>query len=83
MAKIIRRVVIFLVIVLGFGYYQWNMYEQKTQMREDALLYFGEEDYTKSIQYFEEALGKRALFSDEMNKDMNCYLAESYYRLGE
>lgn len=83
MAKIIRRVIIFLAIVLGFGYYQWNMYEQKTQMREDALLYFGEEDYTKSIQYFEEALGKRALFSDEMNKDMNCYLAESYYCLGE
>lgn len=84
MGKIIRRIMlVLLLIAAGAGYYQWQAYGQKAELRKDGLLYFEEEDYTKSIQYLRQGLKKTALFSGEMDRDMTCYLAESYYQMEE
>ncbi|MDO5146281.1 MAG: tetratricopeptide repeat protein [Eubacteriales bacterium] len=71
------------ILLLGIGFRQYNNYEKKREIREDALLYFKEEDYAKTIQYLEEALALRSLFAAGLNHDMTCYLAESHYQLKE
>lgn len=82
MGKIIQRTLIVLLLVaLAAGYFQWNAYGQKTELREEALLYFKEEDYSKTIQYLQQALNKKSIFSNKLNRDMECYMAESYYQL--
>ena len=48
-----------------------------------ALLYFKEEDYSKTISYLEEALKRQSVFAREIDLDMTCYLAESHYQLKE
>ena len=48
-----------------------------------ALLYFKEEDYSKTISYLEEALKRKSVFAREIDLDMTCYLAESHYQLKE
>ena len=83
MGKIIRRtLIVFLLVALAAGYFQWNAYGQKTELREEALLYFKEEDYSKTIKYLQQALDKKSLFSEKIDHDMKCYMAESYYQLG-
>ena len=83
MGKIIRRtLIVFLMVALAAGYFQWNAYGQKTELREEALLYFKEEDYSKTIKYLQQALDKKSLFSEKIDHDMKCYMAESYYQLG-
>ena len=50
MRKIIIRVAIAAVILLaGIGVFQWHNYQQKVEYRKEALLYFKEEDYSKTI----------------------------------
>lgn len=71
------------VIVLGAGFWQWNAYRNITQLRDDALLYFEEEDYSKTIQYLQGALDEHSVLAAGLTHDMTCYLAESYYQLGE
>lgn len=84
MSKIIRRtIVVLLLVVLAVGYFQWDAYGQKIELREEALLYFQEEDYSKTIKYLQQALNKKSLFSDKLDHDMKCYMAESYYQLGQ
>ena len=84
MGKIIRRtVIVFLLVALAAGCFQWNAYGQKTELREEALLYFKEEDYSKTIKYLQQALDKKSLFSEKIDHDMKCYMAESYYQLGQ
>ena len=84
MGKIIRRtLIVFLLVALAAGYFQWNAYGQKTELREEALLYFKEEDYSKTIKYLQQALDKKSLFSEKIDHDMKCYMAESYYQLGQ
>lgn len=70
------------VILLG-GIWQWRAFTEKQELRDDALLYFKEQDYAKTIQYLESALNRHALFSGSLNHDMTCYLAESYYQLND
>ena len=84
MDKTIRKIIaaaVLLLIVLAV--YQWHLYTKKAELRSDALLYFKEEDYKKSIEYLEDALKKDSLFGGKLDRDMNSYLAESYYRLGD
>lgn len=69
------------VIVVIAIVWQWREYRQKVELRDDALLYFQEEDYSKSIQYLEDALKLHSVFAGRLNHDMTCYLAESYYQL--
>ena len=84
MFKVIRNILICLILGLGvfFGL-QWKNYQAKAQYRQDALLYFHEEDYQKAISYLEEGLDKMSFFGQDMDQDMSCYLGESYYQLGE
>ena len=71
------------VILLGVGIWQWNAYRHITQLRDDALLYFREEDYSKTIEYLQDALDEHSVLAAGLTHDMTCYLAESYYQLGE
>lgn len=82
MDKIIRRMIIgILFVAFVLGCFQWNAYEQKRELREEALLYFQEEDYSKTIKYLKQALKKNSVFADKLDYDMRCYMAESYYQL--
>ena len=82
MRKIIIRVAIAAVILLaGIGVFQWHNYQQKLGYRKEALLYFKEEDYSKTISYLEKALKLHSAFAGKLDLDMTCYLAESHYQL--
>lgn len=82
MRKIIVRVAIVVVILLaGTGIFQWHNYQQKLEYRKEALLYFKEEDYSKTISYLEKALKLHSAFAGKLDLDMTCYLAESHYQL--
>ena len=82
MRKIIIRVVIAAVILLaGIGVFQWHNYQQKVEYRKEALLYFKEEDYSKTISYLGQALKLQSVFAGKLDLDMTCYLAESHYQL--
>lgn len=82
MSNIIRRtILVVLLVLLAVGYFQWNAFQQKTELREEALLYFKEEDYSKTIQYLGQALDKKSVFGNKIDQDMRCYMAESYYQL--
>ena len=84
MRKIIRIVIIVLLAVLiVMGGFQWKNYHKKSQFRENALLYFKEQDYEKAVSYLEKGLKQISVFGDDMDEDMSCYLAESYYQLGD
>ena len=73
MRKIIIRVAIIVVILLaGTGVFQWHNYQKKIEYRKEALLYFKEEDYSKTISYLEEALKRHSIFAGELDLDMTC-----------
>lgn len=82
MGRFLRILAVLLVICLaGLGFLQWRTYQKKKELRSDALLYFKEEDYTKSIEYLEKALGLKTIFGAKLDQDIKCYLAESCYRM--
>lgn len=84
MVKIIQRVFLVLVIVLGIAVgFQWKNYQEKIEFRDDALLYFEEKDYQKTISYLEEGLKNITIFGKDIDEDMTCYLAESHFQLGQ
>lgn len=83
MKWIIRTVIVLAALTCGIGVYHWRQLSVKQSLRDEALLYFHEEDYTKSIRYLKKALKKHTLFSGDLDDDMRCYLAESYFRLEE
>ena len=84
MGQFIRIIVIIILAVLiVLGGFQWRNYHKKSQCRENALLYFKEKDYEKAVSYLEEGLKQISVFGDDMDEDMSCYLAESYYQLGD
>ena len=84
MSRIIRIALLLLIIIgAASGVYLKHSREIKLDMRDEALLYFREEDYEKAIDCFEKAGARKTLFSDEIDTDINCYLAESYRQLGE
>ena len=84
MGKALRLLLLVLVLALiGSGWLQWRSFQKKKELRADALLYFKEEDYSKSIDYLEKALDMRSVFSGSIDQDMKCYLAESYYRMDD
>ncbi|MBQ9157170.1 MAG: tetratricopeptide repeat protein [Eubacterium sp.] len=81
MGKTIRRLSL-LIILLAVGLLVWQMhaYSKKQALRSDALLYFEEEDYAKSIQYLEDGLNTQCLLGGKIDRDMEAYLAESYFQ---
>jgi tetratricopeptide (TPR) repeat protein len=82
MGKLIRAILVIAVIFIGaMGYLQWRAYGKKADLRKDGILYFKEEDYTKSIKYLEEAISIKTVFGAALDQDMMCYLAESYYKM--
>lgn len=84
MGKFFRILLLILVLIIaGMTYMQWRAFEKKKALRSDALLYFKEEDYTKSIEYLEKALKIKTVFGLNLEEDMDCYLAESYFRMGD
>ena len=75
MRKIIIRVVIAAVILLvGIGVFQWHNYQQKVEYRKEALLYFKEEDYSKTISYLGQALKLQSVFAGKLDLDMTLSL---------
>lgn len=84
MAKYIRRALIVIVIILAiFTAFQWRGYQKKMACRKDAMLYFEEHDYKKTIDYLKKGLDHATVFGKEIDVDMTSYLAECYYQLGE
>lgn len=84
MGKALRRIIFIAIVLTAItGYLQWRAYSKKVAWRSDALLYFEEEDYTKSINYLEKSLDQKFLFGRRLDRDMRCYLAESYYQMKE
>lgn len=82
--KYVRIILLVLVLILaGTGFLQWRHYRKQLDLRREGLLYFSEEDYAKAIDYLEEAIGMRSVFSGDINTDMKEYLAESYMKLNE
>jgi tetratricopeptide (TPR) repeat protein len=82
MGKFLRVILLLVVIaVAGMGYMQWRTYAKKKELRSDALIYFKEEDYKKSIDYLEKALALKTIFGLNIDQDMECYLAESCFRM--
>ena len=82
MSRLLRGIIAAAVVLLLLGgIWQWREYGRKQELRDDALLYFAEEDYSKTIQYLESALDRHCIFAGGLNHDMTCYLAESYYQL--
>ena len=69
MRKIIIRVAIAAVILLaGIGVFQWHNYQQKVEYRKEALLYFKEEDYSKTISYLGQALKLQSVFAGKLDE---------------
>lgn len=84
MRKIIcRAAAVLLILLAAGGIYQYHTYQKKTEYRKEALLYFKEEDYAKTISYLEDALDLHSLFAGKLDQDMTCYLAESHFQLKE
>ena len=84
MSRLLRGIIAAAVVLLLLGgIWQWREYGRKQELRDDALLYFAEEDYSKTIQYLESALDRHCIFAGGLNHDMTCYLAESYYQLND
>ena len=84
MMKWVRRTILALIVLtIVICGWQWRQYSRKIKDRENALLYFKEEDYTKSIRYLKKALKRHAMFSEKLDDDMRCYLADSYFELEE
>lgn len=84
MKKFLIELLLVILIAAGVaGYFQYHVYEEKLAKREDAMLYFHEQDYEKAITYFSEALKLNSMFADDADTDMICYMAESYYQLEE
>jgi len=82
MGKTLRRCLIMICILLVVaGIMQGRAYGRKARLRSDALLYFKEEDYKKTIEYLEEGLERKSIFGGNIDQDMRCYLAESYYQM--
>ncbi|MCD8020623.1 MAG: tetratricopeptide repeat protein [Clostridiales bacterium] len=82
MSRAIKGIIAVVVIAgIAAAVWQWNLYEQKLELREEALLYFEEEDYSKTIRYLESALEKNSILAGSLDNDMTCYLTESYYQL--
>ncbi|MBR0410099.1 MAG: tetratricopeptide repeat protein [Eubacterium sp.] len=80
MEKTLRRLLLIVIILIAaMAVLKGRATSQKKDLRRDALLYFHEEDYTKAIEYLEKALKKKGLFDGKLNRDIKCYLAESYY----
>ena len=46
---IIRGAIVVVILLAGTGIFQWHNYQQKIEYRKEALLYFKEEDYSKTI----------------------------------
>ena len=80
---IMRGALVVVILLAGTGVFQWHNNQQKIEYRKEALLYFKEEDYSKTISYLEEALKRQSVFAREIDLDMTCYLAESHYQLKE
>ena len=80
---IIRGAIVVVILLAGTGIFQWHNYQQKIEYRKEALLYFKEEDYSKTISYLGQALKLQSVFAGKLDLDMTCYLAESHYQLKE
>lgn len=84
MGKAIRIVIIAACLfLLGLLFLQMRGLSKKKALRSDALLYFEEEDYAKSIEYLEKGLAVNSIFAGKVDRDMKAYLAESYFQLGD
>ena len=84
MIKMIFRILLVLILAGGvFVFFQYRQYNEKVEKREEALQYFKDEDYAQSIRLLEEALEDKNIFSEEIDDDIRCYLAESYYLFQE
>ena len=84
MSRLLRGIIAAAVVLLVIaGFWQWREYSAKKELRDNALLYFKEQDYSKTIQYLEEALNRHSLLAGSLDHDMTCYLAESYYQLAD
>lgn len=84
MGKVLRRLLpLLIILVLVMVFFRWRSHTKKADLRKDAILYFKEEDYSKSIEYLEKALTYHGLFDSKLDQDIRCYLAESYYQMKE
>ena len=64
-----------------FGH--WKSVEEKEKTREEAFLRFEEEDYEKAADLFEDLLDQKTFFSSDADTDVEDYLAECYYQMGD
>ena len=84
MIKVIARILLIMILAGGvFVFFQYRQYNDKVEKREEALQYFKDEDYAQSIRLLENALEEKNIFSREIDEDIRCYLAESYYLFQE
>ena len=75
MSRLLRGIIAAAVVLLVIaGFWQWRGYSAKKELRDNALLYFKEQDYSKTIQYLEEALNRHSLLAGSLDHDMTCYL---------
>ena len=80
---VFRVLILVLVAGAGLSVLQWKKYQKKKEYRDEGLLYFQEEDYAKSIEFFRKALDAKIIFDRNMDTDIRYYVAESYYKMDE
>ena len=85
MRKFVILIIVLLLLTAGVSgaFYHWKTIEAKEKIREEAFLYFDEEDYEKAADLFEDLINKKTLFSSGTDIDAEAYLAECYYQLGD
>ena len=80
---VVIGILVLLILGVSGGYYHLRAIHDKKEIRQEALLYFQEEDYQKAAELFEDARARKTLFSSDLDWDILNYLAESRYQLGD
>lgn len=83
MKKIIAGAVLVLLFFAGVIGYQAGEKRKQQELYKEAAVFYGEEDYKKAIQYFEEAREHDNIFTGKLKDEISYYQAEAYMNLGE
>lgn len=83
MKKVIAAIILCGVALIGFLGIQWHEKSTQKELYQEAAVFFEEKDYKKSIQYFEEAMDHKNIFTGSLGKELSYYQAEAYANLEE
>lgn len=84
MKKSIKGIISIAVIIAAvFFVFQYLGYHKMKSLYSEGMIYFEEEDYQKSNEFFEKALKKKTIFGKKFRQEIRLFQAEGDYYLGE